>query len=272
MRFILLLSLLVACTGSDRGSSTPVPSPATSTSTAAATATVATVSSAAFDPAATQPDSTPPRFDAAGHPILPIVMRDYCQGEDCGTRYVALACLPTGLLGAPRDLAPVVTPLAAGDTVEVLRRDLRVPAVGVVVVRKSVVLDTEMTEAAGGDVPMPRSDTIRLARGDTLYVLSYLALGRWRWAYHGQLHDSDQFWASATEFGLGAPSTDSSVAVALTAVKSEDWWYVRPRHGAVGWWHGDDRVELQSTFDMQKEGDDCAQVAKRAAAARRRGP
>jgi hypothetical protein len=136
--------------------------------------------------------------------------------------------------------------------------------------KKSFVLDHEMVEGAEGDVPSPRSDTVRLARGDTVYLVSYLALGRWRWAHRGRLHDSDQFWASAADQGLGAPDTDSSRAVALSSAKSEDWWYVQPSHGAPGWWRGDDRVELQSIGGMQKWNDDCAQVAKRAAAPRRK--
>jgi hypothetical protein len=271
VRFILLLALLAACTRADQGDGgASPPLPQTSLVKSAAGPTVATITAVAFDSADAQPDSVPVRFDAAGHPILPIVLRDYCEGEDCSSHFYAVACLPTGLLGTPRDSAAIITQLAVGDTVQVMRRDLRVPVVGVVVMKRSYVLDHEMVEGATGDFPSPRSDTVRLARGDTVYLVSYLALGRWRWAHHGTLHDSDQFWASAADQGLGAPDTDSSRAVALSSAKSEDWWYVQPKSGAPGWWRGDDRVELQSIGGMQKWNDDCAQVATRAAAPKQR--
>jgi hypothetical protein len=253
MRSIVLLCLLAACTGTGRVDS-------------AATVQTASVS---VDSGAAQPDSAPVAFDAAGHPIVPIVLRDYCQGESCTSHYEAIACLPTGLRSAPTTSAPVVTPLAAGSKVQVLRRDLHVPSVGVVVVKNSFVLDHEMVEAAEGDVPSPRSDTVRFARDDTLYVVSYLELGRWRWALHGKLYDSDQFWASAAAHGLGAPDTDSSRAVARSAPTTEDWWYVQPSSGAPGWWRGDDHEELQSVSGMKQWNDDCAQAARRAAQPKR---
>jgi hypothetical protein len=277
MRSIVLLVVLAACTGTDRvDQAAPPPTPAPSATAGASTVTAAAVDSAAVqrasmlvDSAAAPPDSAPVAFDAAGHPIVPIVLRDYCEGEDCTSHYEAIACLPTGLRGAPSSSAPVVSPLAAGSKVQVLRRDLHVPSVGVVVVKKSFVLDHEMVEAAAGDVASPRSDTVRFARGDTVYVISYLALGRWRWALHGKLYDSDQFWASTEAQGLGAADPDSSRAVARSAPTTEDWWYVQPGSGAPGWWRGDDRVELQSIGSMEKWNDDCAQVAKRAAQPKR---
>ena len=147
---------------------------------------------------------------------------------------------------------------------QVARRDLRVRQVGVVVIKDDHVLDSESVEVAEGDIMSPRSDTVRLVRGDTVFVIKYLALGRWTWAHRGRLHDSDEFWAAAPVPGLGGAGTDSSVAVARSTPETEDWWYVQPRKGAPGWWRGDDRSELQSVSYMERWGDDCAQVAKRA--------
>lgn len=151
---------------------------------------------------------------------------------------------------------------------QVVRRDLRIPAVGVVIAKKNLVIDSYQAEVAVGDTTLPRTDTIRLVRGDTVYVLNYLALGQWRWAHHGQLHTSDEFWAAAPDQGLGAPSLDSTLAVARTSPESDDWWLVQPRQGAPGWWHGDSHPELQSIFGMQHRGDDCDQVRRRARAPR----
>jgi len=208
-------------------------------------------------------DSGGVRFDAAGHPIVPIVLSGYCEGEDCGTSFDAVACLPTGLRPFPSDTSPITLPIAAGDSVHVARRDLRVLSPGVVVVTQDFVLDQEAGEDAVGTTMYPRADTVRLARGDTLYLISYLALGRWSWALRTRLHDSEEFWAAAPDPGLGGAGEDSSHAVARSRPTTEDWWLVQARGGASGWWHGDGHQELQSVSDMQHWSDDCDQVRKR---------
>jgi hypothetical protein len=178
------------------------------------------------------------KFDADFHPVLPLTFANACQGEDCITRFPGTVCAATKLLAAAVDSAPVITTLVAGDSVEVLRRDLRVPSVGVVVLRKDFVLDYDIDMET--DAKMARPDTVRFARGDTVYVLRYVALGAWLWAYRGVVHSSSQFWAAAPGQSLGVVSARSSVAAASSNPVVEDWWYAKPRAGTAGWWHADE--------------------------------
>jgi hypothetical protein len=217
-------------------------------------------------------DTATVKFDAAEHPVLPVVLRDYCEGEDCGTHFDAVACIPTGLRDAPSDGAPITIPLAAGDSARVVRRDLRVLSPGVVVVMQDFVLDQEEVEVAGGVAKAPRTDTVRIARGDTLYLISYLAMGRWRWALHTRLHDSDEFWAAAPEGGLGGAGDDSTHAAARSMPETEDWWLVETRSAKAGWWQGDGHSELQPISDMQHWSDDCDQVRARSLGAAHGAP
>ncbi len=208
-------------------------------------------------------DTATVRFDAAGHPVMPIVLRDYCEGEDCVTHFDAIACLPTGLREAPSDSARISIPLAPGDSAKVVRRDLRVLSPGVVIVRNDFMLDQD--EGDEGPEKYPRADTVHLARGDTVYLIGYLALGRWSWALHSRLHESSEFWAAAPGRGPGGAGSDSTQAVARSTPLTEDWWLVQTRPGTSGWWHGDGHQELQSIWEMGHWSDDCDKVRKRAA-------
>jgi len=145
--FTSLIVIAAACAGSgtdDAGHPAPI-----------ALRSHADSSSARADsapPAATSvdPDTGTLRFDSAGHPIVPIVLRDACEGEDCGTRFAALPCLPTALRAFPSDTSPITIPLAEGDSADVIRRDLRIVSVGVVVLKQDFVLDQEEVEVAEG--------------------------------------------------------------------------------------------------------------------------
>jgi hypothetical protein len=207
------------------------------------------------------------RFDAAEHPLLPVVLRNYCEGEDCGTHFDAIACLPTALRATPHDTSVIEVPIAAGDSLRVARRDLRVTAPGVVVMRRDFVLEDEEGDVSEGIAKYPRTDTVHLARGDTVYLIHYHELGRWSWALHARLHDSDEFWAAAPGGGLGGAGDDSTYAAARSTPTSEDWWLVNTQSGKTGWWHGDGHVELQSIVGMQHWADDCDQVRARATSA-----
>ena len=269
MRWILLLSLALACT--DRGADrmavarTPaVPQPSgIATATEPALATVAAPSAATADSAPSMPDvPVPPqdslRFDSAGRPILPWIVRSMCEGEDCGTHFEAEACSATALHAEPDETSPVVARIAEGERVQVMRSDLHVNRAGIVVIKRDHVLDEDMS--AEDDV-FPRKDTLHFARGDTMYVLHYLALGRWVFAYHGRTYDTNEFWGTATP-DMGANEADSSIAIARSRPEREDWLLVATRANAIGWWSGT-HWELQSTFTMQHWGDDCAQIRKR---------
>jgi hypothetical protein len=266
MRWILLLPLAIACTRAEDNApssssqqavtSTTALAATRATSTGAATA-VAAPSSVGFDTGAVPQVSAPLQFDAAGHPILPIILHNDCEGEDCEVSFPAIACLPTALRSAPAESARIVTAVAKGDTVQVVRRDLRVRAVGVVVVRRNFVLDRETDEGAEVTSLLPRSDTVRLTRDDTVFVLRYMLLDRWRWAYHGQLHDSQGFWTGPPDHEPGLKGSDSTLAVARSSPTTEDWWYVQPRTGVPGWWRGDGHEELWSISDMVRRHDDC---------------
>lgn len=255
MRHALFLLALVACSAPDadpsRRAQPPRPAPA-----------VAVRPQFVAQPL---PDSTTATFDAGGHPILPVVMTGYCQGEDCATHFGAVACLPAQLRATPSDSSPVVRTLAAGDSLAVSQRSLVVPQVGLVVVQKDFVLDWEID--MDSDQRFPRPDTVRFSRGDTIFVLAYGALGSWMWAHRSKVNGGAQFWASAGDQELGAHLKDSSLAVAYSSPKSEDWWLVRPAAGAPGWWHADNREELQAVSGMQHWNDSCAQVRKRAGTA-----
>ncbi|HET7186791.1 MAG TPA: hypothetical protein VFI52_01490 [Gemmatimonadaceae bacterium] len=270
MRWILLLPIVLACVdhGSDRTPlpATPgVPEPsAIAIANERAIATVATPRAVEADsafpaPVVPEPPQDSLRFDAAGHPLLPWIVRSACQGEDCTTQFEGLACSATVLHAEPVEASPVVATVAEGEMVQVVRRDLHVNRAGIIVVKRDHVLDHDYSDE---DDLVPRTDTLHFARGDTVYALHYLALGRWVWAYHARIYDSNEFWGAATH-DMGANSSDSSVAIARSQPQREDWWLVATRAGVVGWWSNTAHWELHGTFQMQHWGDDCAQIRKR---------
>lgn len=269
MRRILLLSLVLACTDRSADHTSIAKTPAVPQSAALpianerAVATAATLHAVAADSAFAAPEVPEPpqdslRFDAAGRPILPWIVRSMCEGEDCGTRFEAEACAPTALHAEPDDTSPAVARIAEGERVQVVRSDLHVNRAGIVVMKRDHVLDEDTGEEDG---VFPRQDTLRFTRGDTMYVLHYLALGRWIFAYHGRTYDSNEFWGTTTQ-DMGANDGDSTVAIARSRPDREDWLLVATRAGVIGWWSRK-HWELQSTFAMQHWGDDCAQVRKR---------
>lgn len=219
------------------------------------------VDSAPTIPVVPEPPQDSLRFDAASHPILPWIVRNACEGEDCTTQFEGVACSATTLHAEPVETSPVVAAVNEGEMVQVVRRDLHVSRAGIVVTNRDLVLDHDYSDE---DDIVPRTDTLRFARGDTVYTLHYLALGRWVWAYRGRVYDSNEFWGAATEHDMGANSRDSSVAIARSQPRREDWWLVATRAGIIGWWSNrTPHWELQGTFQMQHWGDDCAQIRKR---------
>jgi hypothetical protein len=260
MRSYVLLALATACASSDAGARK---GPNDSLPPLAVRPTASPAAARPSPPTDSVPlppiDSVPVRFDAAGRPVVPIVFADTCQGEDCAVTFGAVACVPVALRRAPSDSAPVATRVAEGDTVHVARRDVHVPKVGVLVMRTNYVVDRESMFDPEGNLLTPRPDTVRLARGDTLFLLTYLALGRWSWAYHGTIHESDVFWAEPPR----SRNRDSTRAVARSLPTDEDWWYVQSRHHTAGWWRGDGHAELRPVEHMTDEPEDCEEVKER---------
>ena len=263
MRWILLLPLALACTdhGADH-TSVPNTSGVQQPSTIAI-ATVAATHAVGIDSAPAIPDvPVPPqdslRFDSTGTPILPWIVRDACEGEDCGSQFEAEACSATALHAEPEETSPIVASIAEGERVQVVRSDLHVNRAGIVVMKHDHVLDEDT--GAEDDV-IPRKDTLHFTRGDTMFVLHYLALGRWVVAYHGRTYDTNEFWGTTTH-DMGANAGDSSVAIARSRPERGVWLLVATRANVIGWWSRE-HWELQSTFAMQHWGDDCAQIRKR---------
>jgi hypothetical protein len=200
------------------------------------------------------PASTP---TTAARPSMPRVIERFCEGESCEVGgYAALACTVVGLRAAASDTAPVVARVERGDTVHVRARDLHVLEPGLIVMRRDFTLDWEMDVESGR---YPRTDTLRFAAGDTVYLLHYTELGDWVWWYRGREERGSEFWAGPQDEDLGAAthSRDSSTAVGLTHPVRADWWHVRPRSGKPGWWRADTLHSLMSIAMMQKWNDEC---------------
>ena len=212
----------------------------------------------AVDSTAERPDADTLRFDAAGRPVLPLVLRDDCEGEDCLYAFPAAVCRPTVLRAAPDESAPIVAQLAEGDTVNV-KRELHVKQVGVVVLKQSFVLDRDIGNVEDPTSP-PRSDTVHFTQGDTIYLIRYLSLGAWRWAHRGQQHDSYVFWNTPPDPERGVGPADSSRAAIRSWPVREDWWHVRPRRGTPGWLLGTEDADLVSTSDVVHPHEHCPKV------------
>ena len=284
MRWTPILALVIACTGTaddGRDTSAARPSaapPLDSSRRATANADTAsdslfTVLAAAFDKGVgteTQPPPPPPltlpaqqplTFEPSGRPKLPYVVRDMCMIMECNTRFRAVACRAAPLRVSPSDTAAIVTTIRPLDTVRVWQTDLRVTAPGIVVMSRDSVLD--MNSGDGDIPPSARADTVRLSRGDTIYVLHDIASQERIWAHRGKVHRSEPLWSDhenqipesfRPKRQAGTPTPNPTV---------EDWWWVQPRRGAPGWWHaenGDPALQHpDETIDI------CAIVNRRAA-------
>jgi hypothetical protein len=248
MRHILTLLLLTACVKGVDDEHGPV-------NDSAGVQPATSMAAVGADSGAIASDSDPVRFDATGRPIVPTVLSGDCEGEDCEYAFPAAVCRPVDLRAAPTESAPVIGHLASRDTVQV-KRDLHVKTVGVVVLKKTFVLDRDI-----GDIeeptPQPRSDTVRFAQGDSIYLIRYLSLGMWRWAHRGRQHDSHEFWSALPGRDQRPERNDSSLAAARSEPIREDWWHVRSGRGAEGWWLGSGHDDLVSTSDRVRRHDDC---------------
>jgi hypothetical protein len=169
----------------------------------------------------------PPSGATAQAPPTPRRLEGYCEGESCGFDYRIVACRPLALRARDTVAAPVVASLDLGDTAVVTTGNVVVRKPGVVVLQRDTLLAT--------DDGYPRSDTLRLARGDTVHVLEYRELGHWTLWYRGRLTDGIEFWNGPGQayFGVGR---DSLPGRSVAAPVTETWLHLRGPSGAQGWW------------------------------------
>ena len=204
----------------------------------------------------TLPAQQPLQFEASGRPRLPYVVRNTCMIMECRTRFHVVACKPAGLRSAAADTASILTVVPASDTVRVWQVDLHVTAPGVVVMSKDHVLDTN--SGGGENPPSAREDTVRVRRGDTIFVLHDIASEERVWTHRAKLHRSEPFWpdhgtaSNEPPRNASAPNPDPVV---------EEWWWVQPRRGAAGWWHAIDGRDGALQYP-ESDLDVCA-IAKR---------
>src|SRR5262245_41763222 len=126
--------------------------------------------------------------DAQGRhppPPMPRYLEGYCEGESCGFDYNVIACKRLTLRSEDSRSARAVGSIPPADTAHVVTGSIRVTAPGIVILSRDTLLAT--------DDDYPRTDTLRLARGDTVYVLEYHELGYWTLWYHGKLTEGIEF-------------------------------------------------------------------------------
>jgi hypothetical protein len=214
------------------------------------------------------PENEPIEFDAEEFPVLPQVNYGDCEGDNCAASFVAYACRPAVLLATTEPDAPAAARIPEGELLQV-RRDLHLVSAGIVVVKQDFELDWD----EGRSDVVARADTVHLAEGDTVFVLRYLERGRWTWAYHGRLHDSGEFWSTATR--TGAKRGESEYAVRRSLPTREHWWNVTRLDGTSGWWLqavSGNRSEVETHGELQpvsvvRTPDGCPAAKTRPAAA-----
>jgi hypothetical protein len=175
-------------------------------------------------------------------PSLPRRLEGYCEGENCGFDYRAVACSTLTLRSEDRHTAPVVGAVARGDTVVVTTGNISVMAPGIVVLRRDTLLTT--------DDGAPRADTLRLARGDTVYVLEYHELGMWTLWYQGRFTEGIEFWNGSAQrfFGRGR---DSLAGYSDVGPTTETWLRLRGPGSIEGWWRFEEGAWARPDWDQK---------------------
>lgn len=244
----LLVLVLMACRGQTKQSAA---NDGTPTRPPAATPVVATI------PVDTVVADTGARTDSLGRLQFPIILGSSCEGEDCETSFKGLACDNAVLRASPSATAPVSARILRGDTLNVRRTDLHVLHPGIVVMKREHVVDSDADSETGESIP--RTDTLRLAPGDTVFLLQYGALGSWEWWYRGRTSFGNEFWAGPPDGHLGGAIDlkDTSIAVARSQPKIQGWWLIQRRNGDVGWWATDSARTVRSIFKMNHWEDWC---------------
>ncbi|NUQ20184.1 MAG: hypothetical protein HOQ09_04405 [Gemmatimonadaceae bacterium] len=225
-----------------------------------ATSLVATPSTATLplshDSVVTWPADTGVHVGPDGRLRFPIVFAASCEGEDCETSFKGLACAAVDLRAAADTAAPVVARVARGDSVHVKRTDLHLVRPGIVVAKRPIVRASET--GIDDDRTMPRADTLRIAAGDTVWLLQYEQLGWWRYWWKGRTTDGGQFWGvPADEEAFGEATHDTSRAVARSQPATESWWLLDDGKHPIGWWRADSTASLRSVYNMEHWDEHC---------------
>lgn len=187
------------------------------------------------------------RLDARGRPRLPITYANGCEGEDCLTSFRAVVCAQAVLRQRPSIGAPFVASVQEGDTIHVDRVDFHVVSPGIVVIKRPVVLDRY--HGIADDKVHARTDTLRFAAGDTVYLTRYGELGWWSYVWRGQERSSESFWGTPPDseaLAMGVVSSDTSRAAARSQPTREYWWLVSQAGEVRGWWLRDTTHALRS--------------------------
>ena len=169
-------------------------------------------------------------------PPMPQRLVDYCEGESCHFGCRVLIRRPVLLRQMDERAAPESGQLNPGDTALVATGNLWIRRPGIVVLLRDTVLATDDGE--------PRRDTMRLARGDTLYVLEYGELGYWHWWFGGRRGGGMEFWNGPAQAYFG-PGRAALAALSSTAPEVERWLRLDGAGGGGGWWRAEpDHLEL----------------------------
>jgi hypothetical protein len=158
-----------------------------------------------------------PGAPATGPPE-PYVDRGVCPFECCTYRdWTALA--PITAYTEPRAGSPMAFRIARGEQVRALTGDVHFARVGMVVVRRPVVVHTET------------GDSVSLGAADTAYVLSPLGEGVYHIWVRGRVVDAMFFWDDRNTY----PRPKGETAV-LVREPVKVWWVkVRAAGGPEGW-------------------------------------
>ena len=174
-----------------------------------------------------RPLPPPPKIEG-----YPIVYRDRCVGETCGTTRVVRACADIPLHETPSKDSPRTLLLRKGDTA-VAGQDIHVIAPGIVVVKRTFTHDHGFDDD-GRRVPL--ADTLRFTEGDTIFLELYGMLGTWHTRYRGQKLLLSEFWGAPRSLDrLGGAGTDSTNAVLRSEFYMDEWWPVQLADGRIGW-------------------------------------
>ncbi|MDH4044785.1 MAG: hypothetical protein OEY20_12280 [Gemmatimonadota bacterium] len=156
---------------------------------------------------------------AQGPPSLPLVREGVCPFECCiYGPWVARTAIP--VFAREGNRADTVGMLAPGDAVEALTGNVHIRRAATAVFQQPYRMLLTL------------SDTLRLAPGDTVYVLDHISEGVYHVWYRGTPFEMDQQWVYPDE---SAAVQAGARALADGPPETEWWVRIRQRDGREGW-------------------------------------